>query len=398
MKNSICMAILSLLILSQVGPAADWPHWRGPAYDGVSRETLSSGQVLNDFTKPLWTASVGIGFSAVSVADGKALTMGNIDGKTDRVVCFDAASGRVLWEHTYPQDLGAKAHEGGTYATPTIADDKVYTLSKYGRAFCLDLNDGKVLWEKQFDYEAPEWGFAGSVLILDDLAIYDVGRAGAALNKETGEAVWQSGRDRSGYSTGVPATIGGTEQVVMFCKKNVLGFRPRTGEILWSLPWETKYDVNAADPIIAGDEVFIASGYNRGCSLIRVAGDKAQTVWENKNMRSQMSGPVLIDGYLYGFDDNALACVDWKTGEQKWSEKSTGKGSLSAAGDKLIVISEKGELIIAKATPEKYEKISSAKVLSGRCWTMPVLANGRIYVCNSRGDMVCVDVSGREGK
>ena len=175
-----------------------------------------------------------------------------------------------------------------------------------------------------------------------------------------------------------------------------MGIEAKTGALLWSYPWKTKYDINAADPVISGDEVFITSGYKHGCALIDISGPKPALVWENENMRSQMSGPVLIDGYLYGFDDNQLVCMDWKTGEQKWTEKTPKKGSLSAAGDKLIVIGEKGKLFIVQATPQGYQEISSAQVLKHLCWTMPVLANGRIYVRDAKknvpNNLVCVNV------
>lgn len=395
MARCIRLSVLGLLVIGMTASvfAADWPQWRGPDYDGISKETAWNPGALSESTKPVWTAEIGVGFSSVSVVGGKAVAMGNVNKDTDRVVCFDAKTGEVLWEHTYDEPLNPKYYEGGPGSTPTIADGKVYTLSKTARAFCLNLEDGKVVWERKFDYKEPEWGFAGSALIWNDLAIFNVGESGAAVNKDTGEPVWQSDNDQAGYATGVPVKMEGAETVVMFCKDSVVGLEPKTGKVLWSAPWDTKYGVNAADPIVQGNEVFIASGYNRGCSLLRVSDGETQTVWENKHMRSQMSGPVLIDGYLYGFDDNELACVDWKTGEKKWSERSTGKGSLSAQGDTLIVISEKGKLIAAKATPEKYEAISSAQVLSGRCWTMPILADGRIYTRNAKGEMVCVDVS-----
>jgi outer membrane protein assembly factor BamB len=390
------MAILVLVAcLSAPLLGADWPNWLGPNYDGISVETDWNPKALES-RGIVWSAEIGTGFSTVSVASGKAYTVGNVDKETDVVYCFDALTGKELWRHEYPEPLAPKYYEGGTSATPTLHDGKVYTLSKKGVAYCLNADTGKVVWEKSLDFKPPTWGFAGSVLVVDDLAIYNVGSAGIALNKMTGEMTWKSENDVSGYATPVPYKQDDKKGVCIFGKNTVMGIEAQTGEVLWSYPWETKYDVNAADPIISGDEIFIASGYDRGCALIDISGPEPTVVWENKNMRSQMSGPVLIDGYLYGFDDNQLVCVNWKTGEQVWAEKAPKKGSLSAAGDKLIVIGENGTLYIVKATPESYQPIASAEVLTGKCWTMPVLANGYIYVRDVKkdapGKLVCVDV------
>ena len=371
--------------------AADWPHWRGPNYDGISTETDWD---LKGLETPdiAWTAELGTGFSTLSVANGKAYCAGNVNKETDIIYCFDALTGTELWRHEYPEPLAPKFYEGGCSATPTIHDGKVYTLSKKGTAFCLNADTGDVIWEKTLDFKPPKWGFSGSVLMVEDMAIYNVGAAGVALNKTTGDIIWKSENDVSGYASPVPYEQDGKAYICMFAKDTVMGIEIETGTALWSYPWKTKYDVNAADPIIVDKKVFIASGYNHGCALIDISTPEPTLVWENKNMRSQMSGPVLIDGYLYGFDDKKLVCIDWKTGEQKWEEKIPKKGSLSAAGDKLIVLGEKGLLSIAQATPQGYQQIASAQILDGRCWTMPVLANGRIYARNAKGHLVCVDV------
>jgi outer membrane protein assembly factor BamB len=166
--------------------------------------------------------------------------------------------------------------------------------------------------------------------------------------------------------------------------------------VLWRFPWKTQYDVNAADPIvIGGDRFFITSGYGHGCALIQVSGGEPTLVWENKNMSSQMSGGVLWQGHVYGIDDKQLRCLSLDTGEVKWTEKSVGKGSLMLADGKLIVLGEKGELYCAETSPAGFKVISRAQVLGGKCWTTPVLSNGRIYCRNAKGDFVCLDVGAK---
>lgn len=393
MKLKWVVLILTVcLVTVSFASAKDWPHWRGPDYDGISTETDWNPQKLNE-KKILWEAQVGIGFSAVSVADGKAYTMGNINKKTDVVYCFDAETGKEIWRHEYAEDLNPKYYEGGSSATPVVSDGKVYTVSKTAHIFCLDAASGAVVWEKQPAIDNPTWGIATSALVLDDKVILNLHQHGLALNKLTGETVWASEKGKPGYATPVPFEQNGTRMVAIFGMDSVMGVEAATGTLRWSYPWKTQNDVNAADPIIHDEKVFITSGYNHGAALIDISGQEPVKLWENKNMRSQMSGPVLIDGYLYGFDDSQLACLDWKTGEQKWTEKKPRKGALTAAGDKLIVIGESGTLMIVQATPAGYQELASAEVLSGgRCWTTPVLSGGRVYVRNAPGQTVCVDV------
>ncbi len=388
--------VLAVLMLVNVVWAEDWPNWRGPNHNGISVEKDWDPLVLNDTAKPAWTAEVGIGFSAITVAGDKAITIGNIGKKTDVVTCFDAKTGQVVWKYAYPESLTANMYEGGPNATATIADGKVYTLSKTGKAFCLNLSDGQVVWMKDLGAKVPQWGFSSSPLLIGDKVVYNVFDRGVALNKVSGEIVWTSEDKKSSYATAVPVTVDGKTYVYLFGRDSLLCINSADGSVLWTYPWNTSYDVNASDPIIIGNEIFITSGYNHGCTLIRVEDGKPVKVWENKNMRSQLSGPVAIGSYIYGIDDSQLVCLDWKTGEKKWSEPSAGKGSLMAADGKLIVLSEKGKLMIIKAIPEKFELIASAQVLDGRCWTMPTLANGRIYARNAAGKLVCMDVSARK--
>jgi outer membrane protein assembly factor BamB len=371
--------------------AADWPNWRGPNHDGVSTETDWDPTGLNE-DSVVWEAQVGIGFSAVSVVNGKAYTAGNIDKKTDVIYCLDAEDGEELWNFKYPEPLKANLYEGGPNATPTVHDGKVYMISKTGTVYCLDAESGKEVWKRSLSNEKPEWGYAGSPVIVGDKVVFNVGSAGIALNKDSGEVIWESGQDTSGYASAVAFKYEGAKYIAMFGKDSLQIIDTSTGEVQTSYEWKTSYNVNAADPVILGNEILITSGYGHGAALLEMTPEGLTEIWKNKKMRSQMSGPVLVDGYLYGFDDNKLVCLDWKTGEKKWSEKKPMKGSLSAAGEKLIVIGEKGELLIAEATPQGYQQISSAQVLDGRCWTMPILSNGRIYVRNAKGRLVCVDV------
>jgi outer membrane protein assembly factor BamB len=383
--------LTAALLTVSVAAADEWPNWRGPNHDGISKATAWNPAAVNA-RKVAWEAQVGAGYSAVAVSKGKVYTSGNFNKVTDGVSCLDAASGKLLWRHEYPEPLAPKYYSGGCSATPTIHDGKVYFASKSGKVFCLNAETGKVIWNKEFGYKVPTWGFASSAFIRGKAAIFNAGKSGVAYDKDSGAVLWSSADDACGYATPVPFEYKGKPALALFTKDSLAAVASDDGKVLWSYPWQTQHDVNAADPVISGSQAFISSGYGRGCALIDFSAAEPQKIWENKNMRSHMSGPVLIAGYLYGFDDNRLTCLDWKTGEQKWDEKSPAKGALMAAGNKLIVLGETGRLAIAEATPSAYKEIAAAQVLDGRCWTRPILVGGRIHARNSDGHLVCLDV------
>jgi len=398
MKTVFHLTISGLLAFAFHTPAADWPCFRGPDHNGISKETGWSAKWPAEGPKQLWQAKVGIGFASLAVSAGRVYTTGNAKD-TDTVFCFDANTGAKLWEYAYPAPLDPKYYEGGPSATPTLDGDRVFTFSKRGLVHCLDAARGTLIWSKNLMEELkakmPTWGFASSVLIEDNLAIVNVGSAGAALDKMTGKVVWSSGPDETGYSTPVPITAGGQRAVALAIKQDVVALGVKDGKEIWRFPWKTSYDVNAADPILDGSKVFVSSGYNHGGGVFDVSAKPAKKIWENKNMRNQFNSSILWRGHLYGVDDNQLRCLVFDTGEVKWSEKSVGKGSLMMADGKLIVLSEKGELMVADATPAAFKPISRAQVLGGKCWSTPVLANGKIYCRNAAGDVVALDVSGK---
>ncbi len=394
-----CLSSLSLLTLAVIQtPAADWPQWRGPEVNGISKETGWKAEWPAEGPKQLWKTKVGTGFSSFAIANGRVYTMGNADD-TDTVFCLDAATGKEVWKHSYPQKLEAKNYEGGPNATPTVDGDRVYTCSKNAEIFCLDAAKGTVVWSKKLAEELgtkkPTWAYASSVLVEGDLLLVNVGSAGTALNKKDGKVVWTSGKEVANYSTPVPFNADGKRAIALFTKDHLAALLVADGQELWRYPWKTDYDINAADPIVSGNEVFISSGYNHGAALLRITGNKPEKVWENRNMRNHFNSCVLWQDHLYGVDEKELRCIVWKTGEVKWGDPKFGKGSLIIADGKIIGLGEKGELLIAEAKPEAYKPLARAQVLGGKCWTAPALANGRIYCRNAAGDVVCLDVSGK---
>lgn len=372
--------------------AADWPQWRGPSRNSISPESRFLTRFPARGPRRVWSAQIGEGYSTVAVRGNRLYTMGNRNGR-DTVYCLNVSNGRPIWSQSYPCPPGEYP---GPRATPTLDGGNVYTLSRQGQAFCFNAANGKVLWGKDLrtlvGAKEPGWGFAGSPLIHGNLVIYNVGAAGTALDKRTGRLVWKSGPGPAGYASPVPFTLGGKRAVALFSATEIVAVDPANGKPLWRYPWRTQYDVNAADPVISGNTVFISSNYGKGGALLRVTGNRATPVWQNRNMRNFFGTCVLIGGHLYGNDENTLKCIDLRTGTERWRLRGIGKGGLMAAGGKLIVLTERGELVIANASPDRYTELARAQVIDGTNWSMPVLANGFLYCRNHEGTLVCLDL------
>lgn len=380
--------------------AGDWPRWRGPELNGVSREKGWSTDWPKDGPTPVWRAAVGTGFCSVAVSQGRVFTLGN-SNETDTVWCLGAADGRVVWKHSFPCPLEPQYYEGGPHATPTVDRDRVFTLSKRGQLFCFKSANGELVWQKdlmaELGVKKPRWGFAGSPLIEKDLLVLNVGGAGTAVDKNTGKVVWTSNADPAGYATPVPFSFAGERGFLIFSAKALVAVKARTGQELWRFKWETKWDLNTADPIVSGDKVFIST-FDRGCALLQLGANPPSLVWQSKNMANHFNSCVLVDGCLYGIDGNSdappkdLRCVELATGRIRWQQTGFGLGSLLVAGSKLIVLSDKGELAAAPVSKEGFKPEAQAQVLGGKCWTTPVLANGLLYCRNAQGALVCLDL------
>ncbi len=378
--------------------ASDWPRWRGPEGTGISSESDWKPQALAS-PKILWKAKVGEGYSAVSVAAKRLYTMGN-QGGSDVVLCLDAETGKEVWRHSYACPPGGQGYKGPR-ATPVVDGDSVYTLSQIGHAFRLDAATGKAKWQKNLlrDFKTSNvtWGLAGSALVVGETVFYNAGASGVALNKATGEKVWVGGSGEGGYSTPVHFTHEGKALLALFGRADLHVVEAATGKKVVSYPWETQYDVNAADPIYFDGKLFITSGYERGCALLDLAGGSIKPAWESREMRGHFATPVHLDGHLYGVDGNTgsgqLRCVDARTGRVKWTQRGR-QENLMAAGGKLIVIDKEGVVTVAEADPAAFKPIARGAVLHGRAvnWTAPVLANGLLYCRNSDGELACVDL------
>lgn len=404
-KNSLLLILAAAVLAGTCGRADDWPNWRGPTHNGISKESGWQNQWPEGGPKIAWRSNVGTGFSSLAISDGRLFTIGNESGK-ETVHCLAAESGKPIWKSSYDCPLDPNLFEGGPTSTPTVDGNSVYTISRQGQLFCFDAADGTIRWSRLLgedpDIRIPGWGLGGSPLIDKDLLILNVGEGGMALDKTAGATVWASASQDSGYSTPLPFEFKGEDYVALSSEKNYLAVNANTGEELWRHRWMTRFGINASDPIIQGEHVFISTGYRKGATLLKwTGGYDPEVVWKEKTMNNQFNSSVLLDGFIYGIDgdssseETTLKCVDFMTGEERWAFPGIGAGSLMAADGKLIVLSATGELLVAPASPNGFEPMDRAQVLNGKCWTVPVLANGRIYCRNANGDLVSVDVGGK---
>jgi outer membrane protein assembly factor BamB len=415
--NTDLSAELAEATLMEEEPApasAGWPQWRGPHRDGVARAPGLLTEWPDDGPAQLWQARIGDGYSSFAVQDGRVYTLFH-QGKQEVVVCWRAEDGEEVWHHAYDCP-NAPADYPGPRSTPTLDGDRLYTVGSAGTFLCLDAAHGSPHWKHdllgEFNASAPKWGIAFSPLIDGDLVFASPGgRDGnslAAFNKTTGELVWKALDDPAGYSSPIAATIAGVRQIIFFTGDNLVGVTAREGKLCWRYPWETTYDVNAATPLYfqarKGDRtldyVFISSGYGKGCALLKIASSgtgrfEAKMVYQGNQLCSHFASPVRRGDYLYGIDDSRLICLDLRTGKVKWTRSGVNKGSLLRVDDHLLVLGEQGKLSLVKATPEAYEEEAEARPFRNRSWTMPVLADGRLFL-RAEEQVKCLDL--RKGR
>ena len=392
--------ILHILLGSSLF-SADWPNWLGPTKDGVSTET-NWGNELDNLQ---WKSKVGVGFSSVVVANRRLFTMGH-DGQKrggkETVYCLDAKTGKPIWTDSYAAPLVDYLHEGGPCATPTVDGNTVYTISKHGLLHAYQTSTGKKVWTKDMMAvssmrKVPEWGFAASPYSMGNLLLIEAG-ATFALNKLTGDVVWKSQDYRAAYGSPISFSSGDKKHIAVLKTDGLVILDGSNGKTLAFTKWETSYRTNASTPIIKGDKIFISTGYRRGCALFQWDGQSLRKIYENKNLSTHMNHAILVEDYLYGFDGNVhmagpkdFACIQFSTGKEQWrvTDRGLQVGSLIVAGDRMLMLGQRGECVIARLNPSKFEVLNREQIIGGKTWTMPVLANGLFYARNARGDLFC---------
>ena len=401
------VAAASLVALTVAGVEArpdDWPQYRGPNFSGISRETGILKAWPASGPKVMWKTDLGDGYSGLVVVGGKLFTMYAADGN-EYLGCFEAGTGKPVWKLRVDSNRSDEMGDGPR-STPTVDGEMVYAVGAKSLLVAAKAASGTKVWGKdlkaEFGAKVPRWGSSGSPLVDGDLVVVDAGggpgKSLVALDKKTGATRWTSYTDKPGYSTPLPVTILATRQILSFAGSSLVSVSAADGTVLWSVPWPTDYDVNAAMPVfIPPDKVFISSSYDTGGAVYAVkrSGNKmeAEEVWKSRQMKNHFNSSIYQEGHLYGFDDGTLKCIEAATGAEKWRQRGFAKGSLLLADGHLIVLSEAGLLALVEATPEAYKEKARAQVLEGRTWTMPTLAGGKLYLRNQKV-MVALDLAG----
>ena len=392
MISRVVMSLAFIVVcLSEAAAQAsgDWPQWRGPNRDGISRETGLLKQWPAQGPPLVWKATgAGTGYSSLAIADGRLFTMG-VRGGREYVLAFDVANGKEIWA-TANGTVFSNDRGDGPRGTPTLDGDRLYALGGNGDLSCMETKSGKVVWSmnilQKFGGSNPRWGISESPLVIGEKVLVNAGGRDAsviALNKKDGSLIWKSQSDPAGYSSAMPVNIGGTTQVVFFTEQRALGLDLKDGKLLWSYPRASNDVANVATPVVRGNRVFVSSDYGTGAGLVEIKADgSAQEVYFTKEMRNHHSSSILIGDYLYGFSSGILTAMRFDTGAVAWRDRSVGKGSLVYADGHLYAFSENGVVGLIEATPEGYREKGRFRIQQDSLptWTHPVIAGGRLYL------------------
>ena len=385
--------------------AEDWPRWRGPRGDGISRENLPDTLPDTGPTR-LWSAEVGEGYSS-PVAHAGRVYLFTLSARHEVLTCFDADSGRILWSDASDGAMWSGSYPG-TRATPVIDGDAIYTYGGAGELVARDLASGKPRWKlhvlKTTGSRNMGWGTASSPLLVGDNIVVQSGKDKAvalAVRKTDGQVAWQSeARGNGGYAHPVLADVNGKPQLVVFAGEGPVGMDPDTGKTLWTEAWKTSYDVNASTPIYRDGHLLVTSEYGRGAMMLKLDGNGATKLWESKEVQSKFPGTVLDGDALYANSSGTIKCMHWPDGKILWEARDPklrlgAGGSIVRAGDKLLTMSERGKLSLAKATPAGIELLSQADLFDGSdVWSTPLVYGGRLYA-KGVSEFVCFDLSGK---
>ncbi|MCH7989854.1 MAG: PQQ-binding-like beta-propeller repeat protein [Planctomycetes bacterium] len=397
------LASISTFSIGFAAKPGDWPQWRGINRDGRSAETGLLDSWPKEGPTAVWkNKNIGLGFSTVSIADGRVFTQGNVDGE-GRIFCIDEKTGKTIWSVNSPAEKGEYIHKrrgNGARGTPAVDGNRVYTIGGGGAVTCLETKTGKVLWSLHLIDDlkgagrrpgrVPGWGFSESPLIDGNHVIVTPGGsdgAVAALDKLTGDVVWRSTEliDGASYSSAIAADVLGVHQIIQFTSGHVSGLDASNGKLLWDYSESTNTRANVSSPIYSDGFVFSSSGYGTGGGLVKIVRNgnefKAEEVYFSKDMTNHHGGIVLVDGYLYGFG-RQLLCMDLKTGNIAWRSRKVVKGSLCYADGHFYYLSQANRVSLIEANPKEFVEKGRFEIPdSGReSWAHPVVANGRLYI------------------
>lgn len=431
LTHIICVATI-LALGSAISSADDWPQWRGANRDGKWTET----GLLEKFPKPeiekKWRVKIGSGYSGPTVSKSKVYVMDRISEpeQIERVLCLDEQTGKEIWKHSYPCEYRNVGYIAGPRASVTIDNELAYSIGTMGHFKCFDATNGDVIWEHDCDKEyrisadrrMPIWGIAASPLIYENLVIVHLGTVDSSVvgfDKKTGKEVWRSMNDRAQYSSPILIKQGMQDVCVIWTGDNVVGIDPKNGKPFWTIPMKPKnMPIGIATPIIEDDQLFVTSFYDGAMMIQLDSGQpKAEKLWSKvgrnerrtEALHSIISTPIFSKGHIYGVDSyGEFRCIAAKNGDRIWEDATAVPNARWSTihfvenGDKTWMFNERGELIIAKLSPQGFEEISRAKLIDpttkqlrqrkGVCWSHPAYANKCVFARNDN-EIVCASLA-----
>ena len=409
MKRWIFIAAVLLATASalrgQAPAAGDWPQWRGPDRNGISRETGLLAQWPKSGPPQMWmTQELGAGYGSLAVRGDRIFVQG-MRNRQSVVTALNRADGKAVWVRVLgpaqDNDRGP-----GPRGTPTVDGDRMYVLTENGDLASLSVGDGSVAWQRNIlkDFRASNinWLISESPLVDGNLVIVSPGGRGAgmvALDKITGKTVWTSKElnDEAGYSSPIVADVQGVRTIMTLTAYAAVGVRASDGKLMWRYTDVANQTANAATPVFANNMAFFSSAYGTGGALLALkAGGgevRAEQVYFTREMQNHHGGMVVLNGYLYGFNNAILTCLEFATGKVMWRDRSVGKGSLTAADGHLYVLSENHVMGLVETTPAGYREKGRFPIrdLGLPSWAHPVVSGGRLYIRN-QGTLTSYDI------
>ncbi|MGH7888338.1 MAG: PQQ-binding-like beta-propeller repeat protein [Candidatus Binatia bacterium] len=402
--------VLTALTTGAPAPSApgDWPQWRGANRDGVSKETGFLKQWPTAGPSTVWSISnIGEGYGSLAIRGDRIYLQGT-RGDASVVYCLNRADGKQVWSTA----LGPKVDEGrgnGPRGTPTLDGDQMYVLTENGDLACLNVRDGSAVWKKNiltdFSGGNPHWLISESPLVDGNRLVVSPGGRGAgivALDKTTGNAIWKTAdlSDGAAYSSCIAADVGGVRTYMNFTSRRAVGVRASDGKLMWSYGQVANGTANCTTPVFADNKVFFSSAYGTGAALLGLNAQggevKSQEIYFSKEMQNHHGGMVLVNGYLYGFSNSILTCLEFATGKKMWVNRSVGKGSLTYADGMLFLLGEDHAAGLAEASPAGYNEKGRFAItdLGKPSWAHPVVAGGKLYIRN-QNTLTCYDVKAK---
>ena len=381
-----------------------WTDFRGPKRDG----RYEAAPILTTWPESglplLWHQPIGGGYASFIAADGRLFTIEQ-RRQQEMLVSYDLETGHEYWNNGWDANFREVLGGDGPRATPTWDEGRIYSLGATGELRCVDATIGNLLWRRNILSENGAtnltWAMSASPLVVDNKVIVlpggPGGRSVVAYDKITGEKIWSVLDDKQAYVSPMLVTLANQRQILVVSAERAMGLTVDEGALLWEYPWTTSQGINTAQPVLLGkNRIFLSSGYGHGAETFEVLRKgnsfSTQTLWDNIRMKNKFTSSILHEGYLYGLDESILACISAETGELMWKGGRYGYGQVMFGSGHLIVLTERGDVVLIKATPEKHQELARFAAIDGKSWNHPIIVDGRLIVRNTT-EMAAFDIS-----